>query len=419
MGEGEKIKVLIVDDIAETRENIRKLLQFENDIEVVGAARTGKEGIELAKEMRPDVVLMDINMPDMDGITATETIRRDIPFSQIVILSVQGDPNYMRRAMLAGARDFLTKPPSVDEMTAAIRNAGSIALDERANARPAFSGQSGVGLVGSMGLPIIHNGKIIVVYSPKGGTGCTTIATNLALTLQKDDTPVVLVDGDMQYGDVGVFLNQQGKNSIADLAPRADELDPEIVEEVILNHPDSGIKILISPSRPEYSESVSGAQFGKVLGFLSHMFTYVVIDAASSLTDVTLAGIDAADVIVLITTQEIPALKDARLFLDLLTQLKIDRSRVVFVMNRYDKRIGITPEKIGESFKQEILAVLPAEERVVMPSINRGVPYMLGDKSRPIARSFLALTEAVRQRLASFEPEGAFERAGAKRNGKK
>ena len=419
MGEGEKIKVLIVDDIAETRENIRKLLQFENDIEVVGAARTGKEGIELAKEMRPDVILMDINMPDMDGITATETIRRDIPFSQIVILSVQGDPNYMRRAMLAGARDFLTKPPSVDEMTAAIRNAGSIALDERANARPAFSGQSGVGLVGSMGLPIIHNGKIIVVYSPKGGTGCTTIATNLALTLQKDDTPVVLVDGDMQYGDVGVFLNQQGKNSIADLAPRADELDPEIVEEVILNHPDSGIKILISPSRPEYSESVSGAQFGKVLGFLSHMFTYVVIDAASSLTDVTLAGIDAADVIVLITTQEIPALKDARLFLDLLTQLKIDRSRVVFVMNRYDKRIGITPEKIGESFKQEILAVLPAEERVVMPSINRGVPYMLGDKSRPIARSFLALTEAVRQRLASFEPEGAFERAGAKRNGKK
>src|SRR3972149_5095035 len=136
MGEGEKIKVLIVDDIAETRENIRKLLQFENDIEVVGAARTGKEGIELAKEMRPDVVLMDIKMPDVDGSPPLETIRRDLPFSQIVILSVQGDPNYMRRAMLAGARDFLTKPPSVDEMTAAIRNAGSIALDQRAQGAP-------------------------------------------------------------------------------------------------------------------------------------------------------------------------------------------------------------------------------------------------------------------------------------------
>ncbi|MFC1879805.1 response regulator transcription factor, partial [Chloroflexota bacterium] len=98
MTSGEKIKVLIVDDIAETRENIRRLLQFEKDIEVVGAEGYGRGGISAAKELRPDVVLMDINMPDMDGITATELIRQDNPATQIVILSVQGDPNYMRRA---------------------------------------------------------------------------------------------------------------------------------------------------------------------------------------------------------------------------------------------------------------------------------------------------------------------------------
>ena len=121
MGVDDRIRVVIVDDIAETRENIRKLLQFENDIEVVGVARTGSEGINVAKEMRPDVMLMDINMPDMDGIVATETIRRNIPHTQIVILSVQGDSNYMRRAMLAGARDFITKPPSIDDLTSAIR----------------------------------------------------------------------------------------------------------------------------------------------------------------------------------------------------------------------------------------------------------------------------------------------------------
>jgi pilus assembly protein CpaE len=74
MPTGEKIRVMIVDDVSETRENVRKLLQFESDVDVVGAARTGKEAIQLSQDLNPDVVLMDINMPDMDGISATEAM---------------------------------------------------------------------------------------------------------------------------------------------------------------------------------------------------------------------------------------------------------------------------------------------------------------------------------------------------------
>jgi len=171
MSPSDKIRVVIVDDIAETRENIRKLLQFEKDVEVVGAARTGREGIEVTRQTKPDVVIMDINMPDMDGITATEAIRKTNPFTQIVILSVQGDPNYMRRAMLAGARDFLTKPPTVDELSAAVKRAGKMAQEEREK-MPA-SVQSAGGVSGSGGGAF--DGKIIVVYSPKGGVGTTTL----------------------------------------------------------------------------------------------------------------------------------------------------------------------------------------------------------------------------------------------------
>jgi len=109
--EEQEFNVLIVDDQEETRKNVARLLQFENDINVVGTARTGKDAIKQTIALDPDVVLMDINMPDMDGIEATERIQEQAPVSQIVILSVQGDTNYMRRAMLAGARDFLTKPP--------------------------------------------------------------------------------------------------------------------------------------------------------------------------------------------------------------------------------------------------------------------------------------------------------------------
>ena len=403
MGNGDKIRVLIVDDIAETRENVRKLLQFEGDVEVIGAARSGREGIEFARENKPDVILMDINMPDMDGITATELIRKELPFTQIIMLSVQGDPNYMRRAMLAGARDFLTKPPSVDELTAAVRRAGKMARDEQSKAPAAFITRGPNGAA-ARAVPAVTYGRIIVVYSPKGGSGCTTVATNLAMSLQNEETSVALVDGNLQYGDVAVFLNEQSKNSVVDLALRADELDPEIVEEVLITHTKSGVRVLAAPSRPEYAEDVTGEQFSKVLRYLRKLYSYIVVDTSSTMTDVTLAAIDTSDVIVLLTTQEIPAIKNARLFLDLVDVLNIDRSRVLFVMNRYDKRIGITPEKIGDNFKQEIVAVLPAEDRVVIPSINRGVPFMLGDKSRPIARSFLAMTEVVRDRLTKLEP---------------
>lgn len=400
------IKVLIVDDIAETRENIRKLLQFEPDFEIVGAARNGQEGIDLAKELQPDVILMDINMPDIDGITATETIREKVPHSQIVILTVQTDPNYMRRAMLAGARDFLTKPPSVDEMIGAIRRAGDLAHEEKEKSKSTVVLKPGNG---SAPIGMNRSGKIISVYSPKGGVGTTMLAVNLAVALQRDETPVVLVDGNMEFGDVMVFVNQQARNSIVDLAPRADELDPDVIEEVTMLHPASGIKILAGPTKPEHAENVSGHQFSKVLQYLCHFYSYVVVDCASTLTDVTLSAIDLSDLIILVTTQEIPAIKDSRMFLDLLKPLNISRERLMFVMNKHDKRIGIKPEKVSENFKQEIKVVIPFEEKIVLPSINRGVPFMLGEKAKSINRSFLTLSEAVRKQLSNGKGEKAEE----------
>jgi len=406
MGDGDKIRVLIVDDIAETRENIRKLLQFETNIEVVGTAKSGREAIQLSQEMAPDVVLMDINMPDMDGIAATEEIRKKAPATMVVILSVQGDQNYMRRAMLAGARDFLTKPPNPDELTAAIRRAGAVAREERNKRSLAYVTLNGGGTQPLVGPRVIH-GKVIMVYSPKGGTGCTTLAVNLALALHNDETRVLLVDANMQFGDVAVFLNEQGKNTILDLTPRADELDPDIVEEVMIKHAASGLHILAGPSRPENAEKVTTAQFMKVLQYLRQLFAYIVVDTCSYLNDVTLAVLDDSDVVVLVTTQDIPSIKDGRLFLDLMATMGIPLDRVAFVINRFDKRIAITPEKVAENLKLELAAVIPLDERVVIPSVNRGVPFVLDNKMQPSARGVFTLAEVLRAKLMSVEGEGA------------
>lgn len=404
----DKIRVLVVDDVSETREMIRKLLQFEADIEVVGAARSGKEGIQLSQELDPDVVLMDINMPDIDGISATGVIRQKTPHVQVVILSVQGDQNYMRQAMLAGARDFLTKPPMGDDLTSAVRRAGAMSQDERAKGAQMRDVVSGAGMpIAMSNLAPRSDGKIVAVYSPKGGTGCTTVAVNLAMALHNENTRVILVDANLQFGDVAIFLNEQGKNTIIELAPRVDELEPDVVEQILIKHEASGVQILPAPKTPELAEKVTADQYAQVLQYLKRMFAYVVVDTSSTLSDITLSAVDTSDVIVLISTQEIPSIKNSRLFLDLLQTMGIDRERIVFTMNRFDKRNGITAERVGENLKQEVAVVIPLDEKVVVTSINKGVPFMLNNKSQPVARGIFSLAEAVRARLTVLDSKEA------------
>ncbi len=407
MVDGDKIRILIVDDNPETRENIRKLLQFESDVEVVGAARSGVEGLELAGETQPDVILMDINMPDMDGIQATEAIRKKIPFTQIVILSVQNDPKYMQRAMMAGARAFLSKPPTVDELISTIHQVGKMAAEEKAKIALVQKLQSGSG--GKFGAALTH-GKVITVYGPKGGVGTTTIATNLAVALQGPELKVVIVDGNLQYGDVAVFHNEQPRNTILDLTPRASELDTDIIDEVLILHERSGVHILAAPPRPEMAEQVNPEQFIHVIKFLKTIYNYIVIDTETHLTETVISALDASDVIVLVVTQEIPAIKNAKSFLTLIDQFQIGRARVICIMNKNDKRISLLPERVGESLKQEIAAVIPLEEKIVVNSVNSGVPFMVDNKIQLIGKAISGLVETIKEKINKSESSD-FERS--------
>jgi pilus assembly protein CpaE len=397
------IRVMVVDDIALTRENVIRSLQFQPSIEIVATASNGTQAIELVRATEPDVVLMDVNMPDMDGITATAGIKKVVPFTQVIILTVQDDVDYMRKAMLAGARDFLTKPPMIDELIQAVEGAAQVARTEKMKVSRAVQ----ISKMGAQTSTVF--GRIICVYSPKGGIGTTTLASNLAVALCDDETQVVLVDADLYYGDVTVFFNEHSNNSVADLAPRAEELDVDVVEDVLINHK-SGVKILAAP-RPEQAEEVKSRQFIILLEYLRKMFSYVIVDTSTKLSDITIGAFDVSDLLILITGQDIPTIARTHKFLELLPLLKFDPQRLVIVMNQYDKRINIQPEQVGESFHREVSLTLPKDGRFVQPSINRGVPFMLqgNAKSQAVGAGMYELVGILRQRISAMaeKPDNA------------
>jgi pilus assembly protein CpaE len=396
----DKIRVLIVDSNPESREKLRDLLSQQKDIEVIGAARTGREAIDLAQDMEPDVVVLDVNIPDMEEIAATEAICRRVPFTQVVILAVQVDPNYMRKAMLSGARDFIVKPPMPDELRSAVYRAGVLAHERKSSTLrglPASTEDNEFAKQQSA-----SRGRIIQIYSPKGGTGTTTIAANLAIALHTPETKVILVDGNLQFGDIGIFMNETGYHSILDLTARVNDLDPDVIGSVIINHPASGVDIMVAPTRPEMAEKITGEEYYKVLQYLRRLYSYIIVDTPTALNEINLSILDASDVIVLVTTQEIPAIKNSRLFLSVLDGLRINRQRVVFLLNRYDKQIALPPDKIAENLKQEIVSIIPLDVKTATRSENQGQPFVLDHKNEPISKAIIGLADVVRNRLATL-----------------
>jgi len=404
LGSEERIRVLLVDDIPETRENLRKLLYFEKDIEVVGVGTNGEEAVSLAKELQPHIVLIDINMPGMDGITASETISAAVPTAQIIMMSVQGETDYLRRSMLAGAKGFLIKPFSSDEMVTTIRRVHSL----RPKVAPApVVEQPSVAAV-APGRPRREaRGKVLAIFSPKGGVGRSLLATNLAIALRAPaDKKVVLVDCSLQFGDIGVLLNLTSNYSIANLADKKGQMDRELLDVILTPHM-SGVKVLLAPPRPEQAEMLTADHIRELLATLQNMFDYVVVDMESSLQELSLTIFDLADRILLVTTPDIPSIKNARLFFEVTDALGYAEQKIKLILNKADRQSVIGPEEIAASIKQQVFVSIPADDRAAYMAVNQGIPSIMNNRTSAIAQEAIKLAQLLSQELEA--PQGAIK----------
>ncbi|MEI7743127.1 MAG: response regulator [Chloroflexota bacterium] len=396
----DQIRVLIVDDIPETRDHLAKLLGFETDIEVVGSAASGREALEMAAQLLPDVVLMDINMPDMDGIAATERLASEVPTTAVVMMSVQGEADYLRRSMLAGAREFLVKPFSSDELTSSIRQVYTREREKlsRIATQPAAGGGGG-GPAKPAATPshdLGEPGRIVAVFGPKGGVGRTTLAVNLAVAAATElGQHTCLVDASFQFGDVGVLLNLNPKNkSIADLIPEIEAGEPESLETFLINH-SAGIRVLLAPPSPEMAELITPAGTKRVLEALRLTHDLVVVDCMSSFNDTTLSILDLADTVLTMLSLEITSIKNIRLFLEVAEQLGYGQDKVRLVLNRADSSLGIRVADVEHSIGRRVDHTIVSDGRSVVYALNRGVPFFLSNREAQVSQDVLRLASAV------------------------
>jgi MinD-like ATPase involved in chromosome partitioning or flagellar assembly/DNA-binding NarL/FixJ family response regulator len=499
------INVLIVDDISSTLDNLRKLLAFEDDIKVVATAANGREAVERARSLRPDVVLMDVNMPEMDGIQATEIMASEAPTSPVIIMSVQGERDYLRRAMQSGAREFLIKPFSGDELIASVRRVHQLEQRKETYSRgiaetavptarptapaaappaaapaappatavvspppappeaPASAVPQPAAVVAAAappapapaaptpavdapslpdaqaaaeapaaaietptaarvsapvaGNPVEANpeteaappapppvparqvyGELVVLYGGKGGVGKSVLATNLACALAKETgARVALVDLDLQFGDIGVLLNLPMTQSISDVVDSIGSADAAFITDMMAQGP-AGIRVLTAATSPELADLVSPEHVQKILGELRRVFDFVVVDTSSHLGDTTLAALDMASQVILVTALSIPSVKNAKLALRLLETLSITNSSITLVLNRCEAHTEFNKESIESHLKFPIAVQLPHDPRTVVNSINRGLPFVISNPE-------VEASQRVRQLVASLIPD--------------
>jgi pilus assembly protein CpaE len=363
---------------------------------VVGVANTGQDGVRRATELRPDVILMDIHLPDIDGIHATWLIASKNANSSVIIVTSEERSEFMQRAMVAGAQAYLLKPVRDPvELANTVRTVRQRTLERQALLTTP-------GVTPAAPAPPPRLGRRVAVFSPKGGQGKTLVAVNLAVMLRvMTEKPVVLVDADLRFGDANILLDLRFERSIVDLLPHIDQLDGGLLERVLAKH-ETGLRVLMGPGRPELAETVTAADIGKVLTLLPRLFDYVVVDCEVSYDEQLLAVLDHADVILVPVTPELGAVRNAKHFLHLAETLGYPRHKIAIVLNRVNSNVGLPPGDMERALGPARYFRLESYGRTATASGNSGQPMVLAQPRSDFARVIREIAD-----FAGQTPDGA------------
>ncbi|WP_134683981.1 AAA family ATPase [Brevibacillus migulae] len=369
------IRVLIVDDSLETRTNMIKLLSFEEEMEVVGEAENGADALEKVLKLYPDVVLMDVNMPVMDGLKATEKISLISPKTAVIIISVQEDPDYLRKAMMAGAKDYLVKPVSTEQLVATIQDVYQLEAKRRSRMETSYLEDH-----------FVNRPRALCLISAKGGIGKTTLAVNIATALALQGRKTVLLDFDLQYGDTALLLSAKasGKN-LHDLVKDASEIDSDVLMNY-LEKMESGLFLLRAPLKPEHGEAVATKHIHQILTICKEMFEWIIVDTAPQLNDTFFAIIDQCDEHMMVSTPNLAVAKNNKHLLDLMQSLSYPLQDWSFMLNRAHARTGLRMKDVEDILGRKMDFEVGNDFAFVDRASNEGIPFVVKNPKHRLSK---------------------------------
>jgi pilus assembly protein CpaE len=343
-----------------------------------------------------DTIVLGSGIGEAEAFAIADYMRVHRPSLGVVLVRTEVTTPLLQDALRAGIREVVDLRDSLGIKAAVQRSAHLSATLREQAATPQIPSQ---------GRSV--TGKVVTVFSAKGGCGKTTLATNLAAALaDRGRRQVVLVDLDLAFGDVAIALQLFPAHTIADAVPIAESLDTETIRAILTPH-SAGLTTLVAPVDPGSGESVPPSLVSRIIDLLREQYDYVVVDTPPAFDEQVLAAFDASDVVALIATLDVPALKNLKLTLETLDLLRYQRDKWRVVLNRADSKVGLSINEVEKTLRTDISAHIPSS-RDVPAAINRGVPIMLDDPKHPVS---LSIRQFAERHVVSLPTPGAKDRS--------
>lgn len=335
-------------------------------------------------QWRPDIVVVDAGPGGPEQTQAVAQIAAEAPYATIIVICQAVDLETATAFMEAGANGYLPPPLRPERLPDYAEQ-----LHRQISARKRHWAEQQIELVSP------RRPQVVAVFSPKGGVGKTTLSINLAVALsQVTDQPVTLLDADLEAGDTATLLDLAPRSTLLDYVRALESGDDVDLSAYLTEHP-SGVRLIAAPPSPDLAEAVRPLHIRKALTAARQTADYVVADTAPTFSDQVLAVLDEAQVILLLLTPDIAALKNVRTAMEVMAGLGYPPTKIWPVINRHAGDHGLTPAEVERALGRPVMTVIPNDPTVVTTATNAGSPFVLSSAASPVARAVQKLAQRV------------------------